>query len=337
MKPIAPEVWLRLASERPIGDALQACLAAPEITQRLVAALDSEGKRHLLVRLNANEAAAEDKLSRGIDVTIRNLVMHEHGDGRYLDITCHDATGHDAFNLIGGEIAMQLNAPPNNAPKVVAQILTKWRRFWGQLMRPLLPREQQLGLFAELWFLSLWLAPQVGPVEAVSRWRGPFGARHDFESQLLSVEVKATTANRAIIHHINGLEQLVPPEHGALQFFSLRLHEEGGGASTLSILVAKCRALLETHAEAAIAFDNALAEAGYSPMHESDYDKTHLRIVGEALYRVEDNFPRITPAMFCDGVPSGIESVKYEINLAGCSHLILAASPVDLPQHPSAA
>ncbi|MSR12942.1 MAG: PD-(D/E)XK motif protein, partial [Gammaproteobacteria bacterium] len=306
MKPIAPEVWLRLASERPIGDALQARLAAPEITQRIVAALDSEGKRHLLVRLRVSEATPDDRLSRGIGVTTRNLAMPDHGDGRYLDITCHDDAGHDAFNLIGGEIAAQLDAGPHNAPRVVAQVLAKWRRFWGQALRPILPRDQQSGLFAEIWFLSRWLAPQVGPPEAVHRWRGPFGARHDFESPLLSVEVKASTATRGVVHYINGLEQLVPPEHGALHFFSMRLHEEGGAANTLSILVAECRALLETHAEAAIAFDNALAEAGYSPMHESDYDRIHLRIVGEALYRVEDNFPRITPAVFKDGVPSGI-------------------------------
>lgn len=337
MKPLAPEVWSRLASEHPIGDALQARLAAPEISQRLVAALDSEGRRHLLVRLKDNEPNTEDKLSRGIDVTTRKLAMQEHGDGRYLDIACHDAAGHDAFNLIGGEIAIQLNAPPNNAPKVVVQVLTKWRRFWGQLMRPILPRDQQLGLFAELWFLSLWLAPQVGPAEAVRRWRGPFGARHDFEAPDLSVEVKATTSTRGVVHHVNGLEQLVPPEKGSLQFFSLRLHEEGGAENTLPLLVSNCRALLDFDAEATAAFDNSLLEAGYSPIYENDYGKVHLRIAGEALYRVEDDFPRITPSMFKVGVSAGIETVKYEINLAGCSHLILAASPVDLPQQPSAA
>ena len=46
MSRIAPEVWARLAGGRPAGDALTARLAAPAITERLLAALLGTGTAH---------------------------------------------------------------------------------------------------------------------------------------------------------------------------------------------------------------------------------------------------------------------------------------------------
>ena len=181
MSRIAPEVWARLAGERVQGETLWARRATPDVTERLVAALDADGRRHLLVLLTAGEANLQDTQSRGVAVATRDLVMPAHATGRYLDITCQDAAGHEAFDLIGGELAERLATGRETAPEVVARVLAKWRRFWGQFPQQMLSREEQIGLFAELWFLSVWLTQRIGVSEAVTRWRGPFGARHDFE------------------------------------------------------------------------------------------------------------------------------------------------------------
>lgn len=45
---IAPEVWVRLAGGNVRAEALWARRAAPEITDRLLAALDRDGERHYL-------------------------------------------------------------------------------------------------------------------------------------------------------------------------------------------------------------------------------------------------------------------------------------------------
>src|SRR5664280_1854544 len=259
MNRIAPEVWSRLAGERPQGETLWARRAAGEISQRLIAALDADGRRHLLVALCAGENELQDRQSRGISVETRDLAMLGHTPGRYLDITCLDAAGHEAFDLIGAEIAERLAAARETSPEVVGRLLSKWRRFWGQVLNQALSREEQLGLFAELWFLSVWLAPKIGIIEAVNRWRGPAAARHDFEWPGGSVEVKATISIRGRIHRINGLEQLVPPERGKLLLFSLHLREEGGATNTLPSIVAACLDSLMPHADASTRFDNALA------------------------------------------------------------------------------
>jgi hypothetical protein len=331
MSRIVPDVWTRLVGERVQGESLWARRAAPEITERLVAALDADGKRHLLLLLGAGEPDSQDSQSRGVGVATRELLVPGHQAGRYLDIVCHDATGHEAFDLIGGELAERLASGQETATVCVTRVLAKWRRFWGQLPLQILSRDEQLGLFAELWFLSVWLVPSAGAAEAVNRWRGPFASRHDFEWAGRSVEVKATTSTRGRIHRINGLDQLMPPELGELFFFSLRLREEAGATNTLPSVIAACRAQLGSDPAALSHFEKALAQVGYSPVHDEEYARQCVRVVEEGLFEVRDGFPRVTVRELTLGVPPGVERVEYEINLSGFDHFCIARRPIDAP------
>lgn len=329
MSRIAQDAWAQLEQTRPTGENLTARLAAPDVTDRLQCALDSDGRRHLLISLAADDEALHDEQSRGLSVLTRELSVQGDPPTRRLDIQCEDAAGHAAFDLIGGELAVQLAAATQSPSEIVRRVLARWRRFWGQLPRTLLSREQQIGLFAELWFLCLWLLPRVGAADAVSRWRGPFGARHDFEWLGRSVEVKGTTSTRGAIHRVNGIEQLGEPEQGNLLFFSLRLGDEAGATNTLPALIATCRAALAVDDEALSRFESALMRAGHSPAHDEEYAKLHMRVIAEELYSVHGSFPRITPLSFTSGVPAGVERVDYEINLAGFQHLRLARTPAE--------
>lgn len=324
MSRIAAEVWARLEMSRPTGESLTARLAAPDRTDRLLCAIDAELQRHLLVPLRDGEQPLRDTQSRGLSVETKELSIHGHEPARYLDVACQDAAGHDVLDLIGSEIAEALSRGGNPPAEIVHQVLAKWRRFWGQLPRHLLSREEQLGLFAELWFLSMWLAKKVGAGEAVRRWRGPFGARHDFEWLGRSVEVKATTSTRGRIHRIHGVDQLALPDSGDLLFFSLRLREEAGASNTLPSLAAFFREQIGMDAEAVAQLEAGLAQVGYSPAHEDDYAKLRLHVVEEGLFVVNDRFPRVTSDKFAAGIPAGVERMEYEINLSGFTDLCIA-------------
>jgi hypothetical protein len=231
--------------------------------------------------------------------------------------------------LIGGELADRLASGQETAPECVTRVLAKWRRFWGQVPQQILAREEQLGLFAELWFLSVWLVPRVGAAEAMTRWRGPFGSRHDFEWTGRSMEVKATTSTRGRIHRINGLDQLVPPESGELMLFSLRLREEAGATNTLPSVIAACHAQLEPDADALNRLEEALAQVGYTPAHDEEYARHCFRVVDEGVFKVIEDFPRLTVAHLPLGVPAGVERVEYEINLTGFDRLCIARRTTD--------
>jgi hypothetical protein len=330
MTRLAAETWIRLGETEPRGDELTARLAIPDVSDRILAAIDASHRRHLLIVLTPDDAELRDSQSRGLGVTTSNLAVSGRAPTRYLDIACRDSAGHDALDIIGGELGQRLAAGTETPQECVSRVLAKWRRFWGQVPQSILAREEVLGLFAELWFLCFWLVPRVGPMEAVRRWRGPSGARHDFEWQRCSVEAKATTSVRGIVHSINGIEQLAPPEEGDLLLFSMRLREEGGATNSLPTLIDTSRTLLTGDESALAGLESRLNRAGYSPFHEDEYAKTKLRVVEEAVYRVDSDFPRITPSTVGGALPSGVEYVTYDINLSGFGHLIVAREPVGL-------
>lgn len=331
MSRLPVEVWDRLAGQQTLGDALTARIAVPDLAARLLAAIDADGGRHFLVLLRGDETEIHDAQSRGVEVVTRELAVPDHAAGRYLDIACRDAAGYEAFDVIGGEIAERLATARLPAPAAVERVLAKWRRFWGQVPKQMLSREEQIGLFAEMWFLSVWLCPVLGPAPALGRWRGPFGSRHDFESPSVSVEVKATASTRARIHRIHGIDQLAPPTQGRLLFFSLQLREEGSATNSLSGVIAAFRQLIQSDPDASSDFDRALAESGYSPAHDEEYERARFRVVSEGLYRVEDDFPRLTNGSFATRMPGGIEHIDYDVNLSGYEHLLVAAQPLGAP------
>lgn len=331
MSRISEDMWLRLSNEGDLGSTLWTRRAAPEIIQRLFAALDSNARRHLLVQLSPDDNEVQDHHSRGLSVITRELLGKGNEAGRYIDITCLDPSGHDGLDLLGGEIADRIASGREQADECVVRVLSKWRRFWGQSPKQILSRDAQIGLFAEIWFLSVWLIPIRGALDSVQGWRGPFGSRHDFEWQAQSIEAKATTSTRGHIHYINGIDQLDPPNGGTLRLFSMQLREEAGAEHSLPSVVAFCRALLDAEHEATILFDFALEQSGYSPAHEPEYENLLLRVVEEGLYVVRDDFPRLGRESFMNGIPPGVERIAYEINLSAFQHLRVAFSPNQMP------
>lgn len=330
MSRISPEIWLRLESSPPAGENLTARLAVPEHTDQLLCAIDSLRQRHILIPLRAEEDGLYDAESRGLSVDTKELTVHGYDPSRYLDIRCEDAAGHDALDLIGNEIAGLLARGSSPPAEIVHRVLVKWRRFWGQLPRQILSREEQLGLFAELWFLVMWLIPKIEAAESIRRWRGPYGACHDFEWSGRSIEVKATMSTRGPLHKIHGVDQLAPPDNGDLLFYSLRLREEAGASNTLPSLVAAFRDHAKDDSDAQAGFDAALAQARYSPAHEEEYEKLRLHVMEEGLFTVAGRFPRLTKDKFPAGIPAGVERIDYEINLSGFADLRIAKSEREL-------
>ncbi len=325
---IPDEVWLKLGSEQRRDTSLVARIALPAIDSRVLGAIDSEGRRHVLIALKHDDEGLDDSQSRGISVRTGLLSRQNQDEERFIDLLCLDHSGHSALDIIGGEIAERLSRGIESPNQCVSRVLSKWRRFWGNVPKNLLPEEKQIGLVAELWFLLFWLIPRIGPESALT-WRGPSGSRHDFESTHHSVEVKATTSTRGPIHRITSLSQLSPPENGQLMLFSLQLRREGGATVTLPTLIAHIQGLLKSTTRLLDHFEEMLQRIGYSPFHEADYEHVRWRIQEQKLFIVNQDFPRITIESFGAGIPGGVESVSYEINLSACEHLCIAKAPSD--------
>ena len=320
------DLWTRLDAMRPSGDSLVSRTAIPELTDRVKCALDSAGHRHLLVTLMTGEDGVHDAKSRGLSVTTKELAVDQHASGIYIDLHCLEATGYPVLDIICNELANELNESGRQPNEIIRRLLTKWRRFWGQLTGNLLSYEEQLGLFAELWFLSKWLLPRLG-APGLCLWRGPQGSRHDFEWPDKSVEVKATSQARGRILRVNGLDQLDSPMKGPLYLFCMRVRDEMGSVHHIPALVEACRDQISSDVDALMQFENLLIQTGYTLPDEEEYAKRRFRIAEEAMFEVRDDFPRLSRECFTDLISPAIESLEYVINLNGHDHLIVARKP----------
>ena len=297
-----------------------------EADGRVYCAVDPQERRHVLVGLNQGEEGFTDLQSRGIAVETRVLVLAEGAAREYIDILCRDAAGHPAFDLLAEEIARLLSDKNLSPAAATSRVLAKWRRFWGKAPVDILGREAQIGLFAELRFLSEWLIPRCG-AEAAAMWRGPWGGRNDFESDSLCIEVKATMSARGRIYRVNNIDQLDSSAGGALLFFGMRLRKSGGGRENLTRAACAAREACGDNADALDRVENGLARVGYSDLHSDEYQNLRFEITEERLFAVRDNFPRLT-ADIC-AVPPGVERVEYDINLDAFDSLVVAKSPAE--------
>ena len=312
---LAPSFWERLEASKSVRDQWRVLPVAPDLSERLIGGISRTGMRGLVIARRDGEETLSDAKSRGLSVRTEQLTEGSQTT-EYVSIGCLGATGHPLFDLIAMDLAAALQS--TDPATAVTRVLGKWRRFWGQAPRSMMGREEQLGLFAELWFLLHWMFPAVGIGTAMKRWRGPIGARRDFEWAGHAIEVKSSTIVRGPLFRINSIDQL---EAGTdnLWLFGLRVREDGSSPLNLPDLVNACLTTLGADPDYQMRFESMLARSGYSRIYESEYRLLLLRIVDAKLYEVSDDFPKITADSFANGIPSGVNEVSYTIDLSGFS------------------
>ena len=320
--------WNLVEAQPPTGERLTVRAALPSRRDDVLIAVDAARRRYVLVTVppgEPNELA--ERPSKGI--AVQTVEMNVVG-GRvevFVEIACLEPQGHAALDTIAIELVDALEAGASiGRVRLVQNVLAKWRRFWSGVSQGVLSKEQQLGLFGEVWFLCRWLCPIVGIAKAVQMWRGPTGTRNDFEVQGLGIEVK-TTGRVDTAHIIHGLDQLLEPAGGSLLLFSLSVRDEASGIETLPRIVQEMRVRLAGEDTALSHFDTALYAAGYDDRLASDYAKLVLRIREEGLYRVTDGFPRLVPGSLSGGLPPGVSAVTYELRLDAAAPWLLARTP----------
>ncbi len=317
-------IWDDLENLNTVGEEINAKLAFPNHNDGIYCAIDSERNRHLLIKISDEDLDLSDEKSRGLKVNTVQLEGLNEKSNRFYDFKCIEKEGQSALDFMVEEI-VDIRNHNDNMFQIVSQLLSKWRFFWSQGNTSLLGKEQQIGLFAELWFFLKWLFPLYGP-NSILNWKGPWNNKNDFEFRNCSIEVKGTTNPRGRIHTINGLDQLSAPDNFALYLFSLQISEENGARFSLKSLVDDCIQVLSCNIEAVNHFETGVSLVGYSPIFENEYDKVKYRVESGQIYSVKEDFPRITKEYISANELMGIEKVNYEINLNPYTHLVSADS-----------
>lgn len=312
--PAASDVRSRLGSawhsltERNVGiahrlDALQ--LDPLHVDDRpMLAALDSDGRRHLLVPLPDSSGDVEDSRSAGVNLSTRTL-DRPGGRQRYADLVCLRTDLAGVFAGLSADVCTAVIGSP--APGlVVAQKLSAWRELF-EAPQQAWSTGRVAGLFAELLVLRSLLELDSSATDA---WRGPLGEAQDFRSGGHALEIKATLSPETRMVSVHGWDQLEAPVGGDLQlgWFRLRPDEHG---QTVTELVDECLARASAPGDIHTRLDRLAV-----PPLDSGALLLRLRHVEERWFAVDDSFPAIIPARFTTGhVPTGVISVDYRVDL----------------------
>lgn len=211
------------------------------------------------------------------------------------------------------------NATSQERMQIFLRRVATWQEFMKHPSDGLLSAEAELGLIGELHALELTLDAGIQPSEAVKAWEGPEDGLHDFVMGSGAIEVKSTVAASGFPARIASLEQLDDVLHAPL-FVCFQRFIPDPDAPTLFGHIDRLRERLE-QTGAARAFNVRL-------MHARAFDKdrdayTRRLSLGETtFFKVEGDFPRITPTIAGPGIKSG----RYEIDAA-----LVQLDPISLP------
>lgn len=187
--------------------------------------------------------------------------------------------------------------------------LEAWRSLFEKLSRQGLSEEFKRGLYGELYFLRKFLLNNDNHIFCLNSWRGPEKSVQDFHYAEWAVEVKTTHGKKHQQIHISNERQLDTSFVPFIFLYHLSLEERQHHGETLNEIIEELNDILSENPVSLNTFKLKLLEANYFDIHREFYNNPGYSVRNEKLYRITENFPRITESL----VPSGVGNVRYTI------------------------
>jgi hypothetical protein len=272
--------------------------------------LDSDGARLLLLICSAEPPAQPNMKGIGFRKSARE-------DGKWsLLLLLKDRKLLEIFSMLCQDLIDF--SDERISQEGYHSVLTRlgcWRKLLERNSNAVLSIAEIRGLVGELSALKL-LINQIGAQAAVSAWNGPFGSPQDFCTDTWGCEVK-TVRPAAEVVNISSEYQLDTSNYPvSLAIFEVSdAPSPGSEGRSLGELVDDLRVLLLVNVGVLDSFEERLLLSGYVDREEYFLDK--FLTASPYMYKIVDPFPSIQKA----DLPSGISSVKYQIELSAVSLL----------------
>lgn len=298
-------VWTVLSSSRPQEGVSVATTGHRVPAGHLLAGIDSEGRRHLLIPLQPGEAARTNTTGRAVQL---GRIAHE--GTHYLTVFCLRPELHRVFTQFCRELAESVEDAGSPA-REAADAFDRWRALFSDAVdRGILGEEALVGLHGEL--LAVLDLLERGAPSNLEFWVGPFGGVHDLRTPTHAIEVKTTLVREGRIVAIASIDQLQEPAGADLILRHTRLERDPGGLDLAGVVSgvlsagAQLPALATRLLEVGVDIDDLKPYAGrkYRPIETRAYD-----VNGPA-------FPRLVRSSFGNGdIPPGTLRISYAIDL----------------------
>lgn len=298
-------VWTVLSSSIPTSGIAVAPTGSAVAAGQLLAGIDSDRRRHLLIPLLAGEAARTDTRGRAVQ-----LARITHQGTHYLTVFCLRPELHRVFTQFCRELVasvLEATSPAREA----AMAFDRWRALFSELeSRELLSEEALVGLLGELLTVEDLLAQ--GAQAGLDYWVGPFNEVHDFRTTTHAIEVKATLVREGRIVPISSVDQLQEPAGADLILRHMRLEHDPAGFD-LAVMVGRVLAAGASEAD----LGRRMNQVGVKLDELAPYAARRYRLLETRSYDVTGKaFPRVVRSSFSGSdIPAGTLRINYSIDL----------------------
>jgi hypothetical protein len=260
------------------------------------------GAPTLIVPLD-HSTAGVGRRGGGFSLNLASRIAFDHASRRWeqpaATLECTEPRFLDAFVVLVADIATRAASTRGGA---AWSELLEWVEEWQSLLghRSILSAEQQLGLWGELWVISL--APETDVL--IGGWRGPESEAVDFFLDGVGLEVK--TSRRRHVHHISRRQAVLPVGAKPSYLLSLWIGIDPVKGVSLASLAASVLA------QATDASDvlRRLSRLGYSPLDREQYETRWVLLEPPSFFRIDD-----VPAVRT--VDAGVSELRYVVQLDG--------------------
>ncbi len=317
------KIWNELENEYPLKIGLlykrYSGTIKPDI---FVAVKFPEKLRCIAAHLNSDVELQLKNWEKLRDIRIEILPDDKHPDKQFLLVLLLDNQHKDIFSTLSEDLIHQVANVSNETEliRILLIRLEKWRLLFEKLKQQGLSDSAQRGLFGELYFLRKFLQTGIEQEYCINSWKGTEKAVQDFQFSDWAVEVKTTHGKNQQKLHISSERQLdislVPKIF--LVHYSLEVRQNHG--ETLNNLVDDLLNILSDNPAAKNFFHLKLLEAGFFNTHRHLYTATGYSIRQENVYKITEDFPKITESQ----IPSGVGDVRYSIVVSANDSWILS-------------
>lgn len=315
------QIWNELEEDKSLSRGLLLRrYSATTLSDVFVAFQQPENIRCIALRIQSGKKINLLHYSNLKDIRITVTSDDRDSTRELLLIALLNKQHNEVFATLAEDLINQIaNVNEDILIKVVLNRFEMWKALFDKVASEGLSREEQQGLYGELYFLRKCILRTDDLLKPVQSWLGTERELRDFQSDGWGIEVKTTIGNNHQKIFISSERQLDTRNLNNLLLFHLSLEAQKNHGETLNQIVNTIVELLSSDVVAQIQFQAKLLQGGYFSDHASIYDITGYQIRGESFYSVRDNFPRIEETE----IRRGVGDVKYSIILSEQSDYLI--------------
>ncbi len=274
-------------------------------------AKDIENCCHLLIKVPDSFNIEEDDGTKVINIEEIELMNLDNEKNQYINIACtHNYYERDFLYYITELIHKVKQDPQRNINVAALRTLEEFEYTFAK-KHPSIRSEGIIGLYGELYVLLKILEQNQF---LLTSWKGWQGFKWDFLNNSLAFEIKTAIKTKIPKCKISSLDQLKQPDDGELFLIYIPLFKEEQRGLSFKEIKKKIESITSRPHQ----FNDILKKFGLNPEDESSYKQIESYAIKEdelKIYKVGENFPRITDNSFRDSLPDSIFNVSYSLDL----------------------